>query len=969
MADPLRKFAQRLRNVEKLAFRAATQPQLGNSSIEDGALQSVVDGSLKVIVGKQYDGTQGVTVVNGPIPPTPTAPICVPALEGIRVRWDGLFADGSVSPMDFTRVEVHASLNPDFTAEFAATLIGTFETPRGGEFFASLGAGDWTVKFVARAASGTRSLPSAGTLVTPQALDTLLPDTTDGLAPTTKPVVFARPLGHTGVVIQWSPITNPDPVRYKVLLDTVNPPIQELTDTSGTLAATSVLKDGTTLSISTPVFAQVVPYDSDGTGPASDVVTVTPVAIPASAVAEDVMVVNELFTRTGYFGTVSADKIETGDLLAAVAIVGGLSVGPGISIDQDNGIVVVHQDEAPGQPRVASIIQRSGISLQADVTATALTVLDRFALRGKDNEIATGAEIAVQAGTTAPKMGPQMTSEYPKHNIHEGFNPRGLVKFPADGADKYLFVESISNTCGITTVYRDSNDDFNFNFTSFDMSDNDTGNHAEVFSGRGGLAVIGSEVYTLVEVSEYAAGGSGRLKQYIYQWHFNGSGSTGRARFTYVRRWAFEPVVGGVAYEGGASPYRPALGYDGTNLTVVQANKNGDWVINKYTPSGGYVGRFPLYNNVSANTYVNAGYDLSGIVWGDFDGITNRFYVSANGRGQVYAYTATPVTGIGGSGYVRTSADDFILGTSDVWGLCHDGTRFIARAPANVFFNSRIVDTTGLAAEQTWRKHDATDTATATVGDFATYETKASPLTSVPINKRAYLRLQSPSAIPTSGGADALSFYTRLGSGGTFYLVPPAGIGVTSQLLDVLPTGGVTPPPATTFGASTPGRIKSAVDDGIGPRWYLDGNGDYKIGDQDSAGWVAYVPSLTSTAAADGNATRAARYKYIGENTIVYTGKYIFGTSTAIGSATALMISVPVAPLFQDSVDYVGDAILLDSSASVAGYRSGSAFLFSSSGLSIILHEGTTGKFVGTTNPWTWASGDIIRWTVIYQTA
>ena len=47
--------------------------RLSSASLDDAALEVFDDtGSLKAIVGVQADGTSGVNVVNGPVPPTPT---------------------------------------------------------------------------------------------------------------------------------------------------------------------------------------------------------------------------------------------------------------------------------------------------------------------------------------------------------------------------------------------------------------------------------------------------------------------------------------------------------------------------------------------------------------------------------------------------------------------------------------------------------------------------------------------------------------------------------------------------------------------------------------------------------------------------------------------------------------------------------------------------------------------------------
>lgn len=175
----LRKFANDLAKVKKLAIQAATQPQLAYSSIEDGAIESRIEGVVRAIFGQQFDGTHGSVVVNGPKPPVPQAPTAVAALEGARISWNGMFVGNAIVPLDFARVEVHASIDPDFTAEYAATLIGTFESPRGGEFYANLVPTKYYIKLVARSLSGNRSDASTAVEVTPQSLAVAIPEAVD----------------------------------------------------------------------------------------------------------------------------------------------------------------------------------------------------------------------------------------------------------------------------------------------------------------------------------------------------------------------------------------------------------------------------------------------------------------------------------------------------------------------------------------------------------------------------------------------------------------------------------------------------------------------------------------------------------------------------------------------------------------------------------------------------------------------
>jgi len=133
--------------------------RLGHASIENTAVQ-VYDGagSLRGIVGVQADGTTAVTIVNGAAPPQPTAPAVVSALGGVKAAWDGTFTGGATLPLDWQRVEVHASTTTGFTPD-ASTLKGTIETPQGAEVVV-LTDDPVYVRLMARNTSGTASTPS-----------------------------------------------------------------------------------------------------------------------------------------------------------------------------------------------------------------------------------------------------------------------------------------------------------------------------------------------------------------------------------------------------------------------------------------------------------------------------------------------------------------------------------------------------------------------------------------------------------------------------------------------------------------------------------------------------------------------------------------------------------------------------------------------------------------------------------------
>ncbi|MFG2359371.1 hypothetical protein [Streptomyces sp. NPDC048521] len=177
-------IGRELNQINKRLSKIERSPRLTHASIENTAIQ-VYDGqgSLRGVIGQQADGTTGVNITNGPPPPQPSAPIVASVLGGVTVSWDGTFADGSVLPLDWARVEVHASILASYTP-VPATLQGTIETAQGATVVVPCDAPVY-VRLLARNTSGTASTPSVtvGPLgPTPVVADDIL----DGIVTTVK---------------------------------------------------------------------------------------------------------------------------------------------------------------------------------------------------------------------------------------------------------------------------------------------------------------------------------------------------------------------------------------------------------------------------------------------------------------------------------------------------------------------------------------------------------------------------------------------------------------------------------------------------------------------------------------------------------------------------------------------------------------------------------------------------------------
>lgn len=189
-------IGQKLASLEQRLAAVERASRLSSAAIDDTALEvRDATGSLRALVGQQADGTTAVNIVNGTPPPAPSTPSVAPALGGIAVSWDGQFADGSTTPLDWSRVEVHASTTAGFTPT-ADTLQATMETPQGAIAYLPATAPTY-VRLLARNTSGAASAatsqvgpfsprPVAGDIGVGEITETLIAD-----GSITTPKIFA----------------------------------------------------------------------------------------------------------------------------------------------------------------------------------------------------------------------------------------------------------------------------------------------------------------------------------------------------------------------------------------------------------------------------------------------------------------------------------------------------------------------------------------------------------------------------------------------------------------------------------------------------------------------------------------------------------------------------------------------------------------------------------------------------------
>lgn len=146
-----------LRDIADIKRQLAGRSQLNHSSLEDTAIPVYDgDGTERLRIGAQDDGTHSVKYVQGPPPPRPTAPVVSVDGPVVRVRWDGMLLGGHI-PEDFARIDVHFALaSEDLEADEA--VRGNLATSAGNEtVLAATSTGTYRVGLVAMSQSRTRS--------------------------------------------------------------------------------------------------------------------------------------------------------------------------------------------------------------------------------------------------------------------------------------------------------------------------------------------------------------------------------------------------------------------------------------------------------------------------------------------------------------------------------------------------------------------------------------------------------------------------------------------------------------------------------------------------------------------------------------------------------------------------------------------------------------------------------------------
>ena len=350
-------LGSRLAALEKRVDRMSRGSRLAAASIEDTAL-TVNDGGggLRAILGVQGDGTVGVQAVNGPPPPTPSAPLVASVLGGVTVSWDGLFAGGAVLPMDWQRVEVHASITPVYDP-IPATLVTTIETAQGATVVHACDTPVY-VRLVARNTSGAASPASAAVGPfgpSPVVADDIL----DGIVTTVKLADDAVTAAKVATgAIDTAALQDAAVQAAKIAADAVT----AAAIATGAVGSTEI-SDG---AITTPKL----------TANAVTANELNAAAVTAAKIAAGAVIAGKLDANSVVAGNIAAAAVQAGNLaaasvqagnIAADAVQAGTVAANAITARELNALAVT-------AGKLAANAVTAGTIAAGAVTATALTV-------------------------------------------------------------------------------------------------------------------------------------------------------------------------------------------------------------------------------------------------------------------------------------------------------------------------------------------------------------------------------------------------------------------------------------------------------------------------------------------------------------------------------------------------------------------------------------------------------------------
>lgn len=768
-------LGRRLTALEKRISKGVSQPQLANSSIENGAVTAFdVDGNRTLVVGRQWDGTYASNAENGPVPPTPSNPIVTDGTESLVIRWDGLFVGGAIIPMDFLRVDIHVGAVIGFTPSHS-NRVGSIVAPAGGEVTVGLTFGTYYIKLVAWTVAGSVSVASTGVMGDSWPVTV----TTDGFPPSAPTGLDTTP-GIEFIQLRWTGVVNADPVEYDIYASTTTgftPGPTNFLDTTANpqyivkrlpgVAPAPGDPDLRELLFDTSYYFKVIARDADGSSSASTQAVGNIFQIPSGYFGADVIGAREVISGS-FTGEEFAGEVFIGSQFKTAA--SGQRVEWGV-----NGISGYRSDNT--RRFNVPTNDSEDIFLDAQIVARGLQVTGGASFEGTQNEITKDATLNLSTGVTSPTGQPQMAVDY------EMLRPDTVTQYTGALGTFALTPSEVSSMAfrsGKVNLYQLHNLGtrvwrFNAITGAYDSHDDFADWY---FFGEVWVPWSGSGIS-------------------IRQWNVNGQYyvSNGSVHNTYT------PLNSG---------RRPNIGTDGTNIFIAEATTANRLNIG-YRTSLNPVNAQPLpaaTTTLLTNTSESYSETIFQVVYGTFDGGTARYAVSGTG-GSLFNTRSFSAAG-------NWLDEAFESPTSSKRAFAYDGTNFWHYGADGFLYKHTTTNWPGTVSSTWWGRLTLADTA------GTTHETPPGPPRSIVMKRRSRLKVTLP-PVPYNGGPEdpnAWGFYAAVSptlanaepanTGRWLQQYVPAGTGTFTT--SSLATTGSNPPTVNNFPGATPGMIRNPTD-------------------------------------------------------------------------------------------------------------------------------------------------------------
>jgi hypothetical protein len=834
----LRLLAKRLAAVEKRVRSVGSTSQLAHSSIEDGALQAYNRaGEQTMVIGKQWDGTYAPIVVTGPIPPTPSGLTVTDATNGVVIGWDGSFAGGLIPvPMDFLRVDAHVGAVPEFVPDHTNRLA-SFVAPQGGSVSATLPPGSYYIKLVCWTIAGKVSLASD-----PVSGDSLAVEvSTDGEPPASSPAAEVVG-GYQALSIRWTPITNPDPVRYKIYVGTAPGFTKDATTQVGVATGSQFTlrllpgaapadpndPDPRELQYDTTYYVAIIAEDDDGEAPVGAEGSAMIFKIEGGAIGAQTIVGDNILGNT-----ITADKFSSTLVLASEiwTALSGQRVGltpAGFQGYKADGSLMLNFPTDPSQTAL----------LDADLIARSMTLVGNMTMRSNSNSIEKDAILKLRNGISAPVAAPQLgityfTYDFSTSSLTDAQKTGELGTFDFKGSEVSCLEWKDASSYWVVHQIRP------------------TGTRAWFFDYEGTPRLTGGEyfhdyhdweIWSVVEITT----SSTPAKNGVYRmarWIPSGSAQTyylwspfGLNR--YSRQNNQPPVIG----TNGEDVYVAEVISNQLNIryfATLTGDQSNAVPTTIYQSSTGFTSTHPLSNV----TYDAAGFDIG----------SPRYLVSERGFATDNKLVYTSGTNansifLGGSGNSWVSstvnAETFETAYASPRATAWDGFNFWTMGgDGKMYQYTETYWDPSVDSSTIWMEHTFKDNNAAGTGQ---HETTPGPARSITWKRRSKISVFMP-PIPGAGGVDepnAATVYAGRGlsqpSNSGFHLQYEGNTGVA--YFDGFDFTDPIPPTTNSFPNTNPGKIQS--DDG---NMVISGDGTIKIGGKDVALGTPTVQYMTSS--------------------------------------------------------------------------------------------------------------------------